>query len=269
MTDYQVSDVLEYDRNDRIEIAPELETVAASTPVVETLEKMGRNKYSQMGVSKGDELLGMVSYRSVVDTLLVISQIDDYSGDWTEIDTELATVEAHEIGENRDILELFEHLTTVPYVIVKTNDSCRIITDYDLMTFITESIEPFLKIEEIENLIRKIIRGVYDDPGSRIADEFESDSTGDDESDSPVRSISTVDECSFKHYEIIVSKDWDEKFDELFTGERDFTRELISYVGNTRNEIFHFRTEDRSQRDLLELELAARHVRRAEKAASQ
>lgn len=254
---YDLTSILEYEGNGPAPIAPELKTVSATDSIGETLYIMSRNNYSQIGVEKDGSLSGVVSYRSVVETQLVLSEMDGYNGEWFELEASIVITDAEELPRTADILDLFEHLTDNAYAIVEAEDgSYHIITDYDLMTFITESLLPFLQIEEIETSLRTAIRSVYENPDDKVKKVTE-------RIDERVRTVDGVDDCSFIHYEMIIGSGWEDGFSDIFLREKKFTVELIKHVRRSRNDIFHFKSSDRSQKGLLELDLATRHLHEA------
>jgi hypothetical protein len=259
VSEYNIASILNYESNGPTPIAPELEAVSATAPLGETLDLMSKHDYSQLGIEENGSISGVVSYRSVVETQLVLSEMDDYSGGWFNVETRLAATEVKELPRSADILELFEHLTDNTYAVVGDEDGVdHIITDYDLLSFLTETLRPFLQIEEVETALREIIRSVYDNPDNRVSEI--SGHENEDKEEDRLPPAESVSDCSFVNYSITISKDWDEVFSDVFSRDRDFTTSLIEHIGSLRNEIFHFRSTDRAQRRLLELDLATRYL---------
>lgn len=256
MSEYDITSILEYESNDPTPIAPEIETVPATDPIGETLELMSKNNYSQLGVKKNGSLTGIVSYRSVVETQLVISDMNNYRGEWFNIKTGTATTEVKKLPQSADILELFDHLTHNPYAVIEGDESYHIVTDYDLLTFITESLRPFLQIEQVENSLREVIRFVYENSDNRIKE-----ISGEEED--KLRQADGVSDCGFIHYERTISENWEEGFADIFRESKSFTINLIKYIREERNNIVHFTSSDRAQRRLLELDLAVRYLEEA------
>jgi predicted transcriptional regulator len=80
VSEYNIASILNYESNGPTPIAPELEAVSATAPLGETLDLMSKHDYSQLGIEENGSISGVVSYRSVVETQLVLSEMDDYSG---------------------------------------------------------------------------------------------------------------------------------------------------------------------------------------------
>lgn len=93
-------------------------------------------------------------------------------------------------------------------------------------------------IEEIERSIRNFFQLVFgDELAERLQTTFE---------DKEIRVPSSIEECTFAHYQIFLSVHWD-AFEDYFDEDRAFVRELLNDVGDIRNALFHFRTEDRQK----------------------
>jgi hypothetical protein len=113
-------------------------------------------------------------------------------------------------------------------------------------------LEEFLLIEEIERSIHQIIADeIGSDLAALLKDTF--DSIED------IRTPTDINECSFRHYSIIISSNWAE-LGNRFNHRSDFVRELIDRVGALRNRLFHFREgEDTSHLDTGFLEFTREH----------
>jgi len=228
-----------------LSISNELETVDYDCPLEDVLRQMSDHGYTQIGVERDSELLGVVTYRSVVRTLLALHQLDVNDRSLDTISVSAAVEDITTVSGDTDILSLFDILAEQTYLVVERDDTWRILTDFDLLTQLKQSVEPFMLIESIEMRIRDLFDQTFGDDLSEIlADTF------DDEH--PLPTPASVEHCSFGHYAQFVSIHW-ESFEPVFEDRRDVVRELILEVGDIRNQLFHFRVDDPNEfdRDLL------------------
>jgi hypothetical protein len=230
---------------DDLSIPNELETVNYDLPLEDVLREMFDHGYTQIGVERDSELLGVVTYRSAVRTLLALHQLDVNDRSLDTISVSAAVEEVATVSEDTDILSLFDILAEQTFLIVERDNDWRIFTDFDLLTQLKQSIEPFMLIESIEMSIRDLFGRTFgDDLAEILADTFDDDH--------PLPTPPSVEHCSFGHYAQFVSMHW-ESFEPVFEDRRDVVRELILEIGDIRNQLFHFRVDDPNEfdRDLL------------------
>jgi len=223
----------------------QLRTVEYDLELESALRRMVDSGYTQIGVERDGELVGIVTYRSVVRTLLAFDQLEVGHKTLDKISVGAAVEDAQTISEDETLLAIFDALAEYTYIVVKRDDEWRILTDYDLLTRLKEMLEPFLLIESIEMQLREIFSRVFDDSLSEQLTE-----TFDD--DHPLPTPSSVEHCSYAHYAQFISIHWDE-FESLFDDQQDVIRELVLEIGDMRNRLFHFRIDDPDEfdRDLL------------------
>lgn len=213
-----------------------LETVDAQETLISAIETMFEMDYSQLGIEQNGELVGIVSYRSISRVLSILRKLGaDKNLPGRQV--RIAIEEISPVVEpNDDLLILFDLLSENPYVIVEEegDQPHEILTNYDLLQYLRDSIEPFLLIEDIERSVRDIIRHVFDDDLEESLQEF---FDGQD-----VRTPSEITDCSFGHYAQFMPENWSQ-FRECFDENGDFVRQLLLEVGDIRNKIFHFRSE--------------------------
>ncbi|WP_066385071.1 hypothetical protein [Halalkalicoccus paucihalophilus] len=143
------------------------------------------------------------------------------------------------VETDEDLIVLFDLLSEDPYVLVQSSEdaSFEILTNYDLLHYLRESIEPFLLIEDIERSIRMLIQDALSDHLEEELHNFFNDKD--------IRTPDGIDECSFGHYIQFIPPNWS-RFEEYFQeteNDGDFVRRLLKEVGRIRNEIFHFRSD--------------------------
>lgn len=214
----------------------EIECVNDDVSLISALEIMFENDYTQLGIKREDEIVGMVSYRSISRILSILKTLNvekDLPGRQVGIAIEelKPVVEPHD-----DLLVLFDLLSENPYVVIHDSEasSYRILTNYDLLQYLQDSIEPFLIIEDIERSVRDIMKdAVTEDLDGELQNFF---------SEMNIRTPDALTDCSFGHYSQFISQNW-YYFDDYFEEDGDFVRQLLSEVGDVRNKIFHFRSD--------------------------
>jgi CBS domain-containing protein len=213
-----------------------LETVADDRTLESTLRYMFDRGYSQVGVERDGDLTGVLTYQSIARTLLVFHRLDVDDRGLDRLSASAATDDVHAVDADTDVLALFDALADRAYVVTRRDGEWRILTDYDLLSTLRRTLEPFLLIESIETSLRALFERVFgDDLPDRLAETFDDDH--------PLPTPASVDHCSFGHYAQFVSIHWSE-FDPVFDEGPDVVRELIGEIGDTRNRLFHFRVDD-------------------------
>lgn len=140
------------------------------------------------------------------------------------------------VEPDEDLIVLFDLLSENPYVIVQSagDQPLEILTNYDLLHYLRDSIEPFLLIEDIERSTRDLIQNSFSDDLDEQLDELFRDRD--------IRTPEGINDCSFGHYPQFMSQNWPH-FEGYFEENGDFVRRLLSKVGDIRNKIFHFRSD--------------------------
>ena len=218
-----------------------LQTVEYDLELESALRQMFENNYTQIGVERDDKLVGIVTYRSVIRTLLAFHQLDVGHKTLDKISVGAAVEDTHTISEDENLLTVFDTLAEYTYVVVNREEEWRILTDYDLLMRLKQMLEPFLLIESIEMYLRDIFRRVFGDSLSeQLAETFDEEH--------PLPTPTSVEHCSYAHYAQFISIHWDE-FELLFDDQQDVIRELVLEIGDMRNQLFHFRVEDPDEFD--------------------
>ena len=140
-----------------------LQTVKYDLGLESALRQMFENSYTQIGVERDGELVGIVTYRSVVRTLLAFQRLEVGHKTLDKISVGAAVEDAHTISEDENLLAVFDALAEYTYIIVDREDEWRILTDYDLLTRLKQMLEPFLLIESIEMQLRDVFTRVFGD----------------------------------------------------------------------------------------------------------
>lgn len=214
----------------------ELVSVDYQDNLISAIETMFENGYSQLGVEKAGETIGMISYRSISRVLSILRTLGaDKNLPGRTVQIAIEDVEPV-VEPTDDLVVLFDLLAEDPYVLIQQPDqeSLEIVTNYDLLHYLRDSIEPFLMIEDIEISIRALLKEAFpDDLDTELHDFYQ---------DMDIRTPDGLYDCSFGHYPQFICQNWG-VFEPYFEENGDFTRRLIEEVGDIRNQIFHFRTE--------------------------
>lgn len=222
-------------RVENIDTAP-IETVPRDASVRETLETMFATGSQQVGVETDGEIEGVVTHRSVTRMLLILARCG-VSESLMGRPVDLAMEDPEPVVDGSDdIYTLFGELAESPYVLVRRDAEYHVLQDVGFHQYLKGELEAFMLVEEIERAIRDLFRDAYaeDLPGAlrETFDEVER-----------LRTPASVEECSFAHYHIFLSANW-ETFESYFDEDREFVRELVTGVGEIRNNLFHFRGGD-------------------------
>lgn len=211
-----------------------LVTVSSDAQIRDVLEVMFSTGTQQVGVGTDGDVRGIVSHRSITRLLLVLRQ-SGTSDSVVERTVELAMEEPGPVvDESDDVFVLFDELADSPYVLIDREDGYHVLRDVGFHQYLEGELEAFIIIEEIERSIREIFHDVYgEDLSERLTETFDS---------KEIRTPSSVRECSFAHYHVFVSSNWD-RFEDYFDEDRAFVRGLLDKVGDVRNTLFHFRAD--------------------------
>lgn len=225
MTYYQVGDV---------ETTP-LVTISAGANLRAAMEAMFSNGQRQVGIVDGDELRGLVTHHSVTRAQLLLAQSDLADG-VLERNVTLAMEDPDPtVDESEDVFTLFDVLAESPYVLIERDDGYHVLRDVGFHQYLRTELEVFILIEEIERALRNTFLDRYgDELSSALTETFEG---------KEVRTPASVHDCSFAHYQIFISANWD-RFEDYFDEDREFVRELLDNAGDIRNALFHFRASD-------------------------
>lgn len=214
----------------------EFESVESDATLISAIEIMFENDYSQLGIRKDGEVIGMISFRSISRILTILKNMDvekNLPGRSVRIAMEDTDPKA---SPDDNVVELFDILAEDRYVLVDSpqSEQLEILTTYDLLHHLRDLIKSFLLIEDIEKSVRRMIKNAFNEDLDVELQEFFDDMD--------IRTPQTISDCSFGHYPEFVRQNW-ERFGEHFEENGDFVGKLIKEVGEVRNKVFHFRTD--------------------------
>jgi predicted transcriptional regulator len=114
------------------------ETVDYDLALETALRRMFDTGYTQIGVTREEELIGVLTYRSIVRSLLALGRLD-VARDLDRLSVGTAVEVAHAISEDATVLALFDALAEGTYVAVEREGGWRILTDYDMLSRLKEA----------------------------------------------------------------------------------------------------------------------------------
>lgn len=211
-------------------------SVSPGTLVREALDLMRKHGFSQLPVVEGDEVLGVFSYRSFSTRVAEMGKVDI---DRIEVDDCLEDFEF--IRVSGEIEAMFERLDRDGAVLVGDPDRLiAVATATDLVQYLYSVAHPFILIQEIELVLRELVRSAIpdDELASRIRKAVSSRYEGAEER-IPVDLV----DLSFAELVLTVinGTNYTEKFCKIFGRNRESARGYLDPIPRIRNEIFHFR----------------------------
>lgn len=220
------------DRNNHILTVGRLEaanktliSVKPDHEVIEATTLMLKHNFSQLPIMQNPrEIKGVISWRSIVSRQLK-------STEFPQIVAEC--MEKHiEIGYEDSLFDVFSKFIDSDYVLVRKSDKSisGIVTPFDLSEQFRELSEAFIKIGQIEAILRLIIEKYYPQEIIQAAKDPADES----------RSVKTVDDLTFGEYKRLLENkaDWDRYFKAKVS--RKVLIETLEEIRIIRNDVMHF-----------------------------
>jgi CBS domain-containing protein len=211
-------------------------SVPPDTPVTRALEIMRAQGFSQLPVMEGNVVLGVFSYRSLAN------RIRDWDrADLHRVDVDECLEELKFIRVTDEIESLFACLDRDGAVLVGDPDRLiAVATPTDVIQYLYGVTHPFVLIQEIELVLRGLVRTAIDDDdlaahiSRAVADKYR-----DAEDRVPTRLV----DLSFGELVQTVThgSNYAETFCVLLGRNRDSARSYLDPIPRLRNEVFHFR----------------------------
>ncbi len=207
--------------------------VAPNAKLSDAYTEMLLNDYSQLPVMSGDrDVKGVISWQSIGARMA-----KGVSGD----EVRHFMDSPQEIPASSSIFQAVPIVAQHHYVLVRAKDNkiSGIITSADLSLQFKQLAEPFLVLSDIENNIRRLIRGKF------TLDELRAVSVSADAD----RQIQRVDDLTFGDYVYLLGKPENWARLNVNISREKFCRELDA-VREIRNDIMHFEPEPLDHVDL-------------------
>lgn len=221
-------------------------TIHLDDTIQAALAVMLENDFDQLPVVSDDRVEGIITYKSVAK---YVKAMDDPRLDETSVKIALNTHPVF-VDLDHDIFELFDTLAKDDYVLLGDRENLDgILTRYDVFYFLEHQVQPFLKIGEIEESLRRLFRDSFTDLDQRIQDTFAERSAYDENYQPP----GSLEEFSFDEYRLFMMRNLDQLPPRL-SRERAMVENLLEDIRDARNALFHFRAEaDEIDRDQLDM----------------
>lgn len=228
-------------------------TVNLDDSIQNALEIMLENDFDQLPVVSDHGVEGTVTYKSIVR---FVKSMDNPQVEETSVKIALNT-NPEFVDPDRDIFELFETFAEDEYVLIGEQNNSEgnqnnlegILTRYDIFYFLEHQVRPFLKIGEIENALRILIRESFEDLDQRIEETFADRAEHDDGYEPPEK----LEDFSFDEYRMFMMRN-PEQLPRRLSQERDMVEDLLEDTRDIRNALLHFRAEtDEVDRDELDM----------------
>lgn len=202
--------------------------------------------FDQLPVVSDGRVEGVVTYKSIAR---YVKSMDDTDVEGTSVKITLDT-SPNFVNPDHDIFELFETFAEDDFVLIGDEQQLEgILTRYDILYFIEDQVDPFLKIGGIEESLRYLFRESVEDLDQCIEETFADRAENDDRYDPPSR----LEDFSFDEYRLFMMRNLDQLPTRL-DNEREMVEDLLEDVRDTRNALFHFRAEaDEVDRDQLDI----------------
>ncbi|MBW2065688.1 MAG: CBS domain-containing protein [Deltaproteobacteria bacterium] len=217
----------------------ELLTFPPEKPVAEALAVMHKRNISQVPVVAGDEVLGVFSYRSLAQGLLVLPE-----GERT-----ILSLQVDEFLENLRFARITDELTALldefdikDAVLVGSETRLQgIVTAVDALRYFYEVASPYIMLREIELATRELIRVSVSEQELRDCIERSLKNHYEDSG----RALPTcVEDLSMNDYVMLLRfrGTW-ERFKSAFGGNSNLVYTKLKRIPELRNIVFHFRRE--------------------------
>jgi len=220
-------------------LLPDEQNVVSVSPgalVREALELMRKHGFSQLPVMEGDEVLGVFSYRSFSARAAELGKADL---DRIEVDDCLEDFEF--VRVSGEIEAMFECLDRDGAVLVGDPDRLvAVATATDLVQYLYSFAHPFVMIQEIEMVLRELVRSAVpkDELPPRIRRAVSSRYMAAED-----RIPAELVDLSFAELVLTVTHgaNYTEAFCKILGRNRESARGYLDPIPRIRNEIFHFR----------------------------
>jgi len=211
-------------------------SVSPGTLVREALELMRKHGFSQLPVMEGDEVLGVFSYRSFSARAAELGKADL---DRIEVDDCLEDFEF--VRVSGEIEAMFECLDRDGAVLIGDPDRLvAVATATDLVQYLYSFAHPFVMIQEIEMVLRELVRSAVpkDELPPRIRRAVSSRYMAAED-----RIPAELVDLSFAELVLTVTHgaNYTEAFCKILGRNRESARGYLDPIPRIRNEIFHFR----------------------------
>lgn len=217
----------------------EICTVKTKSKIREAITVMMQEDYSQLPVVEHGNVVGSLSWRSIVEKAMLY-------GNWNlerkvkeYMDSNFMIVD-----EEENIVDVIKKVGKYDYVIISNgnNKIKSIVTNYDIIESYKKFVGPYMLLGVIEDSIREVIARLPDKEIREVLQYNKDHRVGDG-----------VDAMTFGDYTKILEKDKYLNEMGLESFDKESLRRKMSKIGKIRNKVMHFRI-DRDELELSNLE---------------
>lgn len=211
-------------------------SVSPGTLVSEALDLMRKHGFSQLPVKEGDEVLGVFSYRSFSARIAELGKVDINR---IEVDDCLEDFEF--VRVSGEIEAMFERLDQDGAVLVGDPDRLvAVATATDLVRYLYSIAHPFIIIQEIELVLRELVRSAV--PKDQLAHRIRR-AVSSKYVEAEDRIPTELVDLSFAELVLTVinGTNYAEEFCKILGRNRESARGYLDPIPRIRNNVFHFR----------------------------
>lgn len=205
---------------------PELLTIDYDEKILTAIELMITNDYSQIPITKTENIIGVISQESIIKWLCG-------KGGKVDLNTKVShAMEDKKIMDPETKLgDLIEWVTRNNYVLIKEEDKYYIVTNHGILQYFRYFSEVFMLLEKIEKSLRSMISTKLPQKEFR---ERADNALSRPNYTPPKR----VDDMNFNDYHTFLSKNRD-----CFQNIDNFSEflESLENIRKVRNKVVHFR----------------------------
>lgn len=217
-----------------LNIIPEDQTIlhiAPDTKVTDALRIMKKNNFSQLPVVFNGEVQGVFSYRSFAQGIskihLSITKFENLI-----VENFLESLQFKTIHQSLE--ELIKILNNDDSVLIGNPEKLQaVVSSIDVLQYLYKVSHPFVVISEIELTLRVFIQSAFND------DELKTVMAECISKKNPPEKIEDL--TFFNYIQIVLNENYWERFDNLFSDDKEIVEYRLRQIKDLRNKVFHFK----------------------------
>jgi len=222
-------------------------TVTPETRLRDALQIMSSNGFSQLPVVKEDKLKGMLSYKSIVKQMELNQDFERKKGSIALLELAVrhfTDPDAKALSLDDSVFELFKVTKAEDAVVIgETGGKPRyVITNFDAVNILERLSEVFLLIEQIEDMLRSILKKQLETQGLDLSEIVQKINQNLGPAQQSYHLPRTIEKMSWDNYITFITnkESWTPLFSKMFETITS-VKNYFSFVRDLRNDVFHFR----------------------------